>query len=361
MKILCVGLLLASMTSVALGQTSAYQDADGLSSIYLANAKASLTYNVSSSTFNIGYLYEGNAQKKQDYTKQKDAAQIKLDAMNAALQKAQKDPTSNPEVLKAAQDNVNGAQTELDKINNDIKNAAKAGACPRCEFGITVSGKPSTNLTTQFFQNSNSPASVTGGGAFGIHRVFSKDIWDPKAADDPISDDWFLLNVSYTGSTFDTVATGATTPTTQHFNGFTILPTYNMLTGTSWFSLLAGVAGGVTCTNNSGSLTKVEISTSQASSGTVSVVSQKDAYQGTYQESIGVPIYSDFVFFPVRAPWLTFDAFERANVISTNGYSEGGVGVFFAKPDNPTAVLGGLSVDWKNGKREIAVVAGWSF
>jgi hypothetical protein len=361
MRTIGVGLLLASFATAAMGQISAYQDADGLSSIYLANAKASLTYNVSSSVFNIGYLYEGGAEKKQNFAGQKETAEIKLGAMQSALAKAKADPNSTPDVLKAAQGNVDDAQAAVNKIDAEITTASKTGKCPRCEFGVAVSGKPSTNLTSQFFQNSNSPASVTGGGSFGLHRLLSKDIFDPKAADDPISDDWFLLNVSYTGSTFDTVATGATTTTTQHFNGFTILPTYNMLTGTSWFSLLAGVAGGVTRTNNSGSLTKVEITTSQGSSGTTSVVSQKDAYQGTYQESIGVPIYSDFVFFPVKAPWLTFDAFERANVVSTNGYSEGGVGVFFAKPTNPTAVLGGLSVDWKNGKREIAVVAGWSF
>jgi hypothetical protein len=108
-------------------------------------------------------------------------------------------------------------------------------------------------------------------------------------------------------------------------------------------------------------LKKVEIDTTEATNGTVSVVSQKDAYLGAYTESIGVPIYSDFVFIPKGLNWLSVDAFERSNVVRTNGYAEGGVGVFIAQPDKPTEVLGGFSVGWKDGKSTIAIVAGWTF
>ena len=103
------------------------------------------------------------------------------------------------------------------------------------------------------------------------------------------------------------------------------------------------------------------INTTTAQSGTVSIVSQQSAFQGAYKVSTGVPIYSDFAIIPPKAEWISVDIFERANVVPTNGYAEGGVGVYLAEPKKPTKVLGGVSIDWKNGKSEIAIVAGWSF
>jgi hypothetical protein len=139
------------------------------------------------------------------------------------------------------------------------------------------------------------------------------------------------------------------------------MPTYNALVNIPDFSFLVGVSGGLNRTNNVSDLKKVEIDTTDSASGSVSVVSQTDAYLGAYNESVGVPIYSDFVFIPKKLPWISFDAFERANVVPTNGYAEGGAGIYIAKPDKPTEVLGGLSVGWKDGKSMVAVVAGWSF
>ena len=77
--------------------------------------------------------------------------------------------------------------------------------------------------------------------------------------------------------------------------------------------------------------------------------------------SYGAPVYSDFVFIPKPVSWLGIDFFERANVVSTNNYAEGGVGLFFAKPSNPAAVLGVINMGWKNGDPSVAIVAGWTF
>ena len=40
-------------------QTSAYQSADGNTSIFLGNAKGSAIFNVSNTQFDLGYLHEG--------------------------------------------------------------------------------------------------------------------------------------------------------------------------------------------------------------------------------------------------------------------------------------------------------------
>jgi hypothetical protein len=307
-------------SAIACSQTSAYQDTDGNTSIYLRDPKVNLTFNVSDTKFTIGYLATINEVKRDNL------------------------------VNKAAKETDPQKQQELQNQIRALNKSMKTTRLGRSELGIHFSAKPTTDLTGQILQSSSSPASVAGGIFYGIHKI------DPKSLDD-----WFVLKLNYTKSTFNTVASGSTTPISQHFDGFDVLPSYNRLFNLPGATLLAGVSGGINRTNNTGDLKKVEIQTTQASSGTVSVVSQKDAYLGDYKDSIGVPIYSDFAFIPKGLNWISFDAFERANVIPTNGYAEGGVGVFIAKPEKPTEVLGGISVGWKDGKSTIAVVAGWSF
>jgi hypothetical protein len=275
-------------------QTSAYQAADGTSSIYLANAKANLVYNVSDSKFDVGYLHE------------------------------------------------------------------EAG--PSWEYGFSFSGKPASDLSTQIFQTGNSPAAIGGGGSFGHHHIFSPSLanLDPRS---PWRDDWAIVNVTYTGSTFYTVPNSTTTATIrQQFNGISVLPTYNAFLNAPGMNLLLGLAAGVNRTNNLSSLKAVTVDTPvyQASSGTT-VVQQQSAYLGPYSTSIGIPLYSDFVIIPKKLPWIDFDAFTRSNLASANRYGEGGVGLFLAQPGKPTQVLGGISLGWKDGVRAIALVGGWAF
>jgi hypothetical protein len=324
------------ITTALYSQTSAYQDTDGNTSIYLRDPKANLTFNVSDTKFTVGYLATINEMRRD----------------NLVNRAAKETDPAKQQVM----------QKQIDALNESMKNT-KLG---RSAIGVHFSGKPTTDLTGQILQSSSSPASVSGGLFYGIHRLGAKtlkvqDEDEKEHHPDHLRDDWFILNVNYSRSTFNTVANDSTTPVSQHFDGFDILPSYNRQVDIGAFTLIAGVSGGVNRTNNTGDLKKVEIDTTEATSGTVSVVSQKDAYLGAYKESIGVPIYSDFVFISKGLNWLSFDAFERANVVSTNGYAEGGAGVFIAKPDKPTEVLGGVSIGWKDGKSTIAIVAGWTF
>ena len=68
-------------------------------------------------------------------------------------------------------------QQEIQKLTVDLANV-KHGACGSCEFGFTIFGKPSTDLSGQLLQTSSSPADVGGSGPIGKHGVFSKDIFD---------------------------------------------------------------------------------------------------------------------------------------------------------------------------------------
>jgi hypothetical protein len=327
-----LALLLMSCATSALCQTSAYQDTDSNTSIYLQDSKTSLVYNVSDAKFTIGYMTEPLLSRQQ-----------------AAAEKYHKDlqdpDTVSPQTTAAD-------KKDEDKLAKELENSNWS----RAQVGLHFSGKPSTDLTGQILQSSNSPASVTGGAYLGVHGLAGSGL--KKYA----PDDWLTVNVDYTRSTFDTVVTSSTSPVSQHFNGFAVSPAWDILwTHIPKVTLLSGVSIGINRTNNTGDLKKVEIDTSQATSGTVSIVKQQDAYLGNYSASVGLPIYSDFVFIPTGASWLSFDAFERANVVSSVRYAEGGVGVFIAKPSKPTDVLGGISIAWKDGKSTIAVVAGWTF
>jgi hypothetical protein len=324
-------LIIVSCATDAFCQTSAYQDTDSNTSIYLQDAKTSLVYNVSDAKFAIGYLTEPVLTQQQNAAKR--------------LENDLKDPTTP--AAKTAADRA--ANNRLVKELHDSKWA-------NSQVGVHFSGKPSTDLTGQILQSSSSPASVSGGAYYGVHGLGEKLL--PKLK----SDDWLTVNFDYTRSTFNTVDMASASPVAQHFNGFSVIPSWDAL----WsfipgVTLLSGVSAGVDRTNNTGNLSKVEIDTTQATSGSVSVVKQKDAYLGDYNASVGVPIYSDFAFIPRGANWLSIDAFERANVVPGARYTEGGVGVFIARPSKPTDVLGGISVGWKDGQSTIAVVAGWSF
>ncbi len=300
MKRTAILTLLLGMSVISFAQQSAYQDADGNTSISYLAGGGNLTFNVSDSKFTVGVLHMPDGQSK------------------ALTWKG------------------------------------------RVIYGIDFSGKPSTDLTNEIFQSGNSPASVGGGGVLGIHRLKA-----PRGVDQTdntvFTDDWLLVNVNYSKSTFNTIASSSTTLTPHHFNGFSVMPTYNFSLAPKGWTMIFGASGGFSRVNNSDQLTKVTVSTTDSQSGNVSVVETEDAYLGNYAESYNVPIYSDFVFVPTKLEWLSFDAFERSNLFKTDGYAEGGIGIFVAQPKKPTKVLGGISIAWKNGDNTIGIVGGWSF
>jgi len=298
-RILFIALLMSLGRLAA--QQSGYQDAAGNSSIYFLAGSANMTFNVSSSKFDVGLLRMPDGQSQN-----------------------------------------------FDWHERGI-------------YGIHFSGKPSTDLTNQIFQSSSSPASIGGGGVLGFHRWWAP-LGKEQTTNTVFTDDWFLVNINYSKSTFATVPASSTSSTTQHFNGFSIMPTYNFtLQGNGLMTMIFGASAGVSRVNNADQLKKVSIDTTVSQSGSVSIVQSKDAYLGTYAESYNLPVYSDFVFLPAKCEWLSLDVFERSNAMKTDGYAEGGFGVFVAQPKKPTKVLGGISVGWKDGERTIGIVGGWSF
>jgi len=297
----------ATLTAGAWAQTSAYQTADGNTSVFLNNAKASLVFNVSDVKFDAGYLHEGAGTPLKD--------------------------GFNPKSL---------------------------------EYGFDVVGKPSSSLENQVFQKGSAPPSFGVLASIGYHSPFADlSTQTPKSH---LRDDWALIALSYTRSTFTTVAAASSEPVKQYFDGFRILPAYNALlnlSGENGVGMILGAAAGVERTNNVDELMPVTISTPVLQSGAglppFSVVTQTSGYLGAYEKLYAAPIYTDAVLIPKRASWIDFDAFTRSNAAHADRYVEGGLGVFIARPEEPTKVLGGLSVGWKNGAPTYAVVCGFAF
>jgi hypothetical protein len=280
---------------VVWGQTSAYQSADGNTSIFLDDAKANMVLNVSDTKFDLGYLHEG---------------------------------------------------------------AGKSWL-----YGFDLTGKPSSDFAT-LFQKGKTPPAAGGSMSIGRHQPFSKALEDQPETG-RLRDDWTLLQFSYTRSIFDTAAGSSASPQHQHFDEYRVLASYDALVNAPGASMLLGVAAGVQRTNNVDQLKQATIITplvqSAGSTTPFEAAHETSGYVGAYKKSLGAPIYTDAVWIPKALPWVDFDAFTRSNAAHSNRYIEGGVGVFIAKPDNATQVLGGLSLAWKNGSPTLCLVAGWSF
>jgi len=283
-------------------QTSAYQSADGNTSIYLGNAKGNAIFNVSNTQFDLGYLHEGTGKTWM--------------------------------------------------------------------YGFDVTGKPSSDFST-LFEKGKTPPAAGGSASFGYHKPFSKDL-DTQAKDkknghaDRFKDDWALLKVTYTRSAFETAANSTTEPEKRTFDGYSALAAYNALVDAAGASVILGAAAGVQRENNRSQLKAATISiplaVSAAGIAPFTVTQQASSgYFGNYRTAFGSPIYTDAIWVPKALHWIDFDAFTRSDIAHANRYFEGGIGIFLAKSDDPTKVLGGVSLAWKNGSPTIGFVTGWSF
>jgi len=291
----CTTFTALAFTALLRGQTSAYQSAEGNTSIFLDNAKANMVFNVSDTKFDLGYLHEG---------------------------------------------------------------AGKSWL-----YGFDVTGKPSSDFST-IFQKGKTPPAAGGSVSVGRHKPFSKSLDDQTEATH-LRDDWALLQFTYTRSIFDTAESATAEPQQQRFDGYRALAAYDALVNAPGASMLLGFATGIERSNNVDQLKQTTVITPlvQSASGIASfeAAQQTPGYVGAYRKYLAAPIYTDAVWIPKALPWIDLDAFTRSNAAAFDRYIEGGIGIFIAKRDNPTQVLGGLSLGWKNGTPTLSFVAGWSF
>lgn len=267
-------------------------------------------------------------------------------------------------------------------------------------FGVDIIGNISGTSATLL--NNNAQAAGAGIHGSAIKRdIFRKGPDASKLGPNSgtveqcqlgLCSDWLVFQALYDRSQFNTL--DSTTPplenaVKQNFNGVSGRVAYNALMKTGkpeecmepaipkapdepkpskarCNDFLIGVSVGAGRFNNIDSLktTNFTDNTITTAGSTEYITSQgtKTAYVGAYQQYTGVPINADAIWYPgALGGIIAFDLFVRSNVAPTDRYGSPGIGVFLNKLGQPSRPLGGIAVDYRNGKGQASLVVGWKF
>lgn len=203
----------------------------------------------------------------------------------------------------------------------------------------------------------------------------------PKATDVPknagsvepcphgLCDDWLVIQGGYKRARFYTIDTGVDPlpqPVKRDFDGWVARVAYNQLRKTARNDFLLGVSAGIARADNTDNLSTVQVTDQIVSSANgierLSASNAVTAYTGVYRTYIGVPISADAIWFPgVFTGRVGIDIFLRADIGQANRYGSPGIGLFFSRPGQPARPVGGLSVSYRSGNAQAALIVGWSF
>jgi hypothetical protein len=234
--------------------------------------------------------------------------------------------------------------------------------------------------TSATLLNNNAQAAGAGIHGSAIRRCLFRACPDaskltpesPKVEECPhgLCSDWLVFQALYDRAQFNTLENTAPplqNAVKQNFNGVSGRVAYNQLRKTAHNDFLLGVSLGVGRFNNIDSLktTNFTDNTITTIGSTEYIASQggtKTAYVGAYKQYIGVPINADAIWYPgVLGGVVAFDLFARSNIVSTDRYGSPGIGVFLNKKGAPSRPLGGIAVDYRDGKGQVSLVVGWKF
>jgi len=233
--------------------------------------------------------------------------------------------------------------------------------------------------TTATVLNNNAQAAGAGIHASAIRRgLFAKRLDAGKLGPNSgtkaecshgLCSDWLVFQGRYDRTQFNTLQN--TTPPLQNsvkrsFNGYSGRLAYNQLRKTAKNDFLLGISIGLGQFNNLDSLTTTQFTTNTITTvGSTQYISSQGAkttYVGAYQVYTGVPINADAIWYPgVLGGAVAFDLFVRSNVVPTDRFGSPGIGLFLNKLGQPSRPLGGIAVDYRQGKGQISLVVGWKF
>lgn len=118
-----------------------------------------------------------------------------------------------------------------------------------------------------------------------------------------------------------------------------------------------GFSTGYRRANNLSDLTQVEIGTTTSASATQNVTTVETGYSGIFKDFDQFAINLDYGILPriFRSHSVGFNYFLRSGFASEVNTATTGIGIFFAKPNEPSNILGGLALqssDIFNGYRK---------
>ncbi|MDP9053067.1 MAG: hypothetical protein M3N93_02000 [Acidobacteriota bacterium] len=195
---------------------------------------------------------------------------------------------------------------------------------------------------------------------------------------------WAPIDFSYQRSTLNTLpaATPPLTVQNHNFDQYALRIGLNALIKTSRSDFLLGLIAGAERRNNTDDLKTVQVSTEilqtlQNSQVTTLSQNPKSAYLGPYVKYIAAPVNFDAIWYPFTNRLIkptsqdpqpnagknhfAIDIFERSNVGQRDRYIAPGLGVFVTRPGQPARPVGGVTVTYKSGKAQLALVTGWTF
>lgn len=299
MKRLSLIAFAAALSATGWAQTSAYQSADGNTSIFVGNAKASLIFNVSDASFDGGYLHEG-AYKSLEYG-------FDFTGKPSSSLSGQIFQTGSTPPAFGASGSI-GRHAIWSKRLKDQTDTTRL----RDDWGLIRFTYTKSTFTT-----------VESSSAEPVKQHFNGYRVMPS----------YNALLSLWGD-----------------NGIGL-----------FLGAAAGVQGTNNASQMKQVTITTPVLQSATGIAPYQVVTQTTGYLGTYQTQGWAPVYSDAVLIPKKASWIDLDLFTRSNAAHAGRYVEGGIGVFLAEPKSPTKIQGGVSIAWKNGAPTYAIVGGFAF
>jgi hypothetical protein len=240
-----------------------------------------------------------------------------------------------------------------------------------CPWFFGAEGYATANSGAVALFNSDKPKAPEGGGDFSVgkHYLAAKPK-PPGEANIPYKEDWLLLDLGYSRSSFYLYPT-STTPSTStpktNFDRFRAIVAYNYFYGGS---MVGGIAVGAERRNNLTDLKSVSLQTTVVAAptgGQTSIVQTQAGFYGNYKEYVAVPIYEDFLVYPGKAAIpgtknrIAFDLFSRADIAAPHREANGGIGLYIMKEGQEETPLGGISASYDGSKFQVGVTVGFSF
>jgi hypothetical protein len=233
-------------------------------------------------------------------------------------------------------------------------------------IGAEAYATANSGVTTLF--SSNAPKAPEGGGdgTFSWHYLFF-----PKpvaGSTGPQKEDWLLLDAGYGRSSFYVYPLNTVPPSNVQktdFDRFRTIVAYNQaLHG----DVIWGIATGAERRNNISDLKSYTLQTTIVPSPTgsqSSIVNTQAGYYGNYKVYIGVPVYTDILWYlpptvivPGFGNRLGLDFLSRSDVAAPNRASSGGLGIYLFKKDDPLSAIGGVSATYDGSKVTVTLTAG---
>jgi hypothetical protein len=260
----------------------------------------------------------------------------------------------------------------------------------RWRIGFGVNGTAQNGIAT-IIKNGTAQAGVGGDITLtqDLTSDSNKDLPGPNTGSVitcMLCSHWMVYSIGYARSSLNTITDVQPIPPVQNhnFDSYSARIGWNALLKNQISDFLVGITAGVQRKNNTDSLDTVSVSTNvlgtlQNNQQLTISENSKSAYLGAYVKYIAAPINVDFIWFPgtnklvkptkdnpqpnKQRYHLGIDIFERSDVGESSKYRyiAPGLGAFLTNPGSPTRPIGGVTVEYKDGKVQASLVTGWTF